>query len=359
MATAERQTEILESVERLQKEWDQWADDPMSPEAIEEDSTLEAAIQNAIDVCGTGDVPSACRELVDAVSRFAMEHANYRGGDFDRMTLAPWRKHAAAFAAVCRAHAGALQPRKTIVESVQLLRSQKDSSGRGVPDWQIAEIYGCRASGKWVGPFFSPNEEVLGHLISQEADKPGSIIGPNFVHPQDAEAERQRTSEVAGRLNRLQQKANEDKPRKFTDEDVLNYLREGAFAHQAADVYQITLAEVHRIARDGNIVLENANEYLMATPSTAEAGKIVNEESQNNDASSEKLKAKVLSMAGKSSPADIRSAIKAEFRADVSIQQITAIIREDRSRKDAEEKLARDATMGRDAGANTLKPAAV
>lgn len=344
----DRTTEILGSVDRLQKEWDEWANDPMSPEAIEEDSSLESAIQSAVSTCDSGDVPSSCRELVDAVSRFGMEHSNYRAGDFDRMNRAPWRKHSAAFAAVCRARVGADQPQKTFAESVSLLRSQKDSSGRCVPDHQIAEIYGCRLSGKWVGPFFGPNEEILGHLISQEADKPGSVIGPDFVHPRDVSDEQQRALDVASRMNRLQRQADEDKPRTFTDEDVLNYLREGAFPHQAAEVYRINLEEVHRIARDGNLVLAGANEHLMASPVPTEANKIVSEENQNSSDTAKRFESRILEMSGKSSPADIRNVIKAEFRTDVSIQQITAIIREGRKRKESEEKSARDAMMGRE-----------
>jgi hypothetical protein len=319
----DRTTEILGTVDRLASEWDKWADDPMTP-AIEEDSPLEDAIQVCVQTCDSGDVPSQCRELVDAVSRFALEHDKYRDGDFDPQTMSPWRKHAVAYSGILRARAGAAGPQKTIVESVRLLRDQK------VSDRQIAVIYGSRAPGKWVGPFFGPNEQVLSHLISQEAENPGSVITADFIHPKDIAAQQLAEKNLSARLNRLQRQADEDKPRTFTDSDVLAYLNEGAFAHQAARVYKLRIEEIHRIARDGGLTLPGSSDYLtQPDPTNGKANFTSNDEKTTLEAHRDEVRKTVirLSESGVSVP-EIRKTIAKQYRNAMTIESVVAIIRE-------------------------------
>lgn len=331
-AATDRQTEILGAVDRLAIEWDKWSNDITVGSAIEEQSPLDDALAVVIEICEAGDVPSTCRELIDTVGRLAVEYDDYRnGGKWNNQTREPLPSFNAAFHAVAKARVGAGgNAKRRFIESVKTCDEQKLS------DLQIATIYGARNEQLiWVGPFFDSRGNLDRGKVQQERLTPGSVITADWIHPQDVIDQKTREKDVTKRLNRLQRKAEEDKPPTFTEADVVRYMQEGTNANQVAFVFKISLDEVRRIAEKNHVAVFGIELTASQAPTDSEPQRLVNEESQSSAAVKATIVSRILEMAGKSSPPEIKAAIKTEFHADVSIQEITATIREDRKRKDA------------------------
>jgi len=68
-------------------------------------------------------------------------------------------------------------------EPVQI-ESVKELLATGVSHRQICQMYSCRTPHGLVGPFVTENEGVDINLIELESQNAGSVLGPNWRHPQ-------------------------------------------------------------------------------------------------------------------------------------------------------------------------------
>lgn len=313
-----RTVEILGNVDALIREWDRWSEDPVS-QFIENSSPLDDALTIAIDSCRVGDVPSQCRELVDAVSRLALEFDKYAQDECVAQTGEPLPKFYAAYQSVLRARNGAepFVPRQ--IESVSELRRQT------LNDVQIARIYGyMNESGIWVGPFFGRRGEVLVDQIALELKEPGKVIPPGWIHPEDVAEDNKRKANLESRMNRLTARAEEDKPPKFSEEDVVRYLKEGAYPAQAARTFRLRMDEVIDIANRHGINVGSPESTLIQV-GTYQAGPEHAVESMNAEA----ITARILSLKEEGmANGDIVKTLKQETRQDISIQKVVKILGE-------------------------------
>lgn len=323
----DRQKQILDAAERLIALYDDWSNDPHSPPYIEEGTLLDDAIRVLVDICETGDIPARCRELVTESLRLGIEYEKYLNGSFATHTREPLPSFYAAYKAFLLAREGAANPRRRKVESVRLLRDQK------VGDSQIAMIYGAQQhpSGKWVGPFFDSRGNFDSSLIQREFDQPGSVIGSDFVHPMDEIDDQQRQRSISQRMNRLDAKTKEDKPRAWPEHKIVAYMKEGPNAVQVANVCGIPLSMVHEIASRHSLVLQGMEQSPLTQlpPSTASPQQSDVIESVVKKETEKAVRARIaeLSSEGKTPP-QIRKAINHEFNRQKSIQSITQAIRE-------------------------------
>lgn len=229
---SDRKTAILRSVDTMIAEHDAWANDPHSPEQPTE--RMELAIDAAILECSSGDVPSDCRQLVGAMSALSVRWDDYRAGSWDgRQRPLPdfWR----TFQGVMSARKGANKREYRRPEPVAELIRQK------VGYEQIARfIYGDGQK----GPFLQDGR-IRVDLILKEAEKPGSVIPEDWIHPDEIRREAEELKALNGRLNALQSR---DEKRTEDPATVEELLRQGAFPEQVARVKGVSLEEVRSIA---------------------------------------------------------------------------------------------------------------
>lgn len=312
-----RTQEILAAVDRLAQEWDRWSEDTTSP-AIEESSPIDDALTIAIDTCRIGDVPSQCRELIDSMGRLGLEYDLYAHGECVPTTGEPLPKFYAAYQSVLRARQGAepFVPRQ--IESVGELRRQN------VSDIQIARIYGYldRRSEMWVGPFFGRRGEVLVDQIALELKEPGKVITADWIHPQDAAEVARRKSDLESRMNRLSALADEDKPPTYTEDDVVRYLKEGAFPAQAARMFRIGLDEVVEIANRNGIKIGSAEAMIVASEAH-HAGEDFGVENMSESELNDRIVA--LHKEGMEK-VDIVKKLSTETRQNITIQKVVKVL---------------------------------
>lgn len=229
---SDRRTAILSAVDTMIAEHDAWANDPHSPEQPTE--RMELAIDAAILECASGDVPSDCRELVGAMSALSVRWDDYRAGSWDgRQRPLPdfWR----TFQGVMSARKGANKRGYRRPEPVAELIRQK------VGYEQIARfIYGDGEK----GPFLHDGR-IRVDLILQEAEKPGSVVPADWIHPDQIRREAEDLKALNSRLNALQSR---DEKRSEDPSTVEELLRQGAFPEQVARVKGISVIDVREIA---------------------------------------------------------------------------------------------------------------
>lgn len=129
------------------------------------------ALDELIEVFNSEDIPASGRMLAAAVYELAEEKAIHEATE----NLNP--------------HNGFWQKREILENLWTTLRwggkqkyreSVKELDRQGVPHEQIARIWGLR------------HRDGSGNaaLVARELEYPGSVVGPNYVHPDDMEAER-------------------------------------------------------------------------------------------------------------------------------------------------------------------------
>ena len=245
-----RRDEILGSVEHLVAVHDRWAADA---QAALPTRALEEAVEAVVETCATGDVPHDCRDVVAAAARLGVAWGAYRDGDraqggHPRQEV--WSRMADVFH--CLRGVAAHRPRT--IEPVALLCEQlKDFAGR---DLQIARMYGHRielrdGKSKWVGPFFDDREVPRGDLIRQEAEKPGSVIPPGWIHPSEEARVREANAADAARIARTTERAAEPAEDPASVEE---HLRDGQYPDVIATVKRTTEAAVRAEAAEKGIV---------------------------------------------------------------------------------------------------------
>jgi hypothetical protein len=311
--TLTRRDAILQAIDSMLAEYENWLDDP-AEKYIAEGGALDDAIFLAGTICDAGEIPSRCRQLIDAIGRVQVEYEMYQGGDFDPQTTAPLPKFHAAMKAVLNARQGAEAPQRRVMETIAAYDKQD------LKDHQIARLFGHRVpGGALVGPFYGPGDRVLSDKIQAERDKPGTIITANWAHPSDEAEERLASLESSRRLERVAKRGEAASDMKWDDADVAKYLREGAFPQQAVKRYGISLQRVLAIAKEHEIAVD-----MPLTPSQIQAADKTHKPGNkiNQDIDSRVLD---LSAAGKL-PGEIAGILSAETRTKITVQKVTGII---------------------------------
>lgn len=239
-----RREEILAAVDDLLAAHDEWESDPLAPSVPS--VAFESAINGAITICEHGDVPGDCRQLVKSMETLALQWTAYENGDM-QPTGMPKQTFWAALSDVARNRLESSHDERPKLESVMRLKTDK------VSDEQIAKIYGTRvetARGpKWVGPFFDSRGVVLASKIREEAEKPGSVIPSDWVHPTEQARLDKVTEANRNRLTRVQGRATDNTPK----EDPLKLLKDGQYADVVAKVCKMPLDDVIELANENGI----------------------------------------------------------------------------------------------------------
>lgn len=257
----QRKEAILRVVDEFIEAYDAWVNDAKTV-MIDPDGPLGDRIEIMLTVCGIGAVPEKCLDLVLAVNRLGLEWRRYNEGSFVAGTLEPQSPFYAAVRAVSEARRGVKLPTARLVESVRTLREQK------VSDIQIAKIYGFRNGDLWTGPFFNARGAVMSHLIDKECEQPGSVITADWQHPADAAAAAQRERDMQTRLERVDQRASQSVERRRegtrpTDQQIADYLAEGAFLHQVLRQWpMLTGKEVLAVAARRGLAVKTPTQTL-------------------------------------------------------------------------------------------------
>lgn len=236
-----RKEEILAAVDTLIQTHDEWVNDLQGPDVPTE--RLEFAIEEAVSVCDIGDTPEACRELATCVARLGVEWEAYKNGHM-RPNHQPVDSLWGAFAAMMEARKGASPFVPKRPEPVSELVRQN------VSHRQIAlHIYG---DGK-TGPFVDKSGQPDIRLIQQEAEKPGSVVPADWVHPREVELLRKHQETFSRRLTAVKNlERNDECVDPATIEEL---LREGAYPNQVARAKRVPLEDViavmHKLAAEG------------------------------------------------------------------------------------------------------------
>lgn len=244
-----RKEQILLAVDNLIRVHDDWENDDRAP--IVPTEAFEQALEDCVHIVCNGDIPTECREMNTAVSRLAVEWEDYRNLERVNPNGTPHDSMWAAYREIVQARRGAIAPVPRTLESVAQLREQK------VPDYQIAKMYGTRDPSTglhtptWIGPFFDENGRIRHDQIDKEHKKPGSVLGKNWVHPDEISRVEKEKLELDTRLKRLesQQEQRDDSP--YEDPaSIADMLYEGAFPAQIAKTKKVSIREVLEVAKE-------------------------------------------------------------------------------------------------------------
>jgi|DEB0MinimDraft_6_1074348.scaffolds.fasta_scaffold03462_6 hypothetical protein len=257
-----RRGDIIRAIDTLIEAHDKWCDD-LTATGIEDGSDLDAALQVAISTICYGDVPADCREIADRMRRVDLEYQAY----VDRAKITTDGEPVQAFWSAFRDVIETYRKVRIAVEG-RVLKSVKEYKAEGLNDFQIAVQFGLRVDGNWTGIFFTEHGQPLSKLIEQEADKPGSVIPADFVHPEDKIIREKLNIELQGHLDRATQVEQQSKAGivqqseaerlKEIEADVVEFLREGALPWQVAKRFEITLNQVDDVAKRHGIATESA-----------------------------------------------------------------------------------------------------
>lgn len=172
----ERVREITNAVDDCLNRITHWCEDDGGPGVMPD--TVVLSIEHAALTASSGDIPQCCQELVMACSQLQVEsqrYANQEHGAWRPENGSPGPQFWNAVKKVTEKRRGAEMPMYDILEPVCVLRKQ------GVDDTQIAvHIYG---NGRGEGPFMRKNGQIDYVKLNQEAEKPGSVLGENWVPP--------------------------------------------------------------------------------------------------------------------------------------------------------------------------------
>jgi len=127
------------------------------------------SFNDMVNLFQSGNLPADCRQLSVAVFNLAKQSVEFDISDSPEPPSAFWhaREHLEDI------HIKLGQPGEPVYrESIKELDKQV------VPHEQIARMWGLRNADGTGRP----------HLVQQELDNPGSVIGPDYIHPDDVEA---------------------------------------------------------------------------------------------------------------------------------------------------------------------------
>ena len=231
---ADRTGIILGAVDYLISVHDEWESDPTAPD-VPTAAFEEALI--AIEKSCEGDIPLRCREVHTAVQRLVFEWNEYAGGVRNRNKPVP--RFWGAFRSLLNARQGAVLRPMRRPEPVSALLAQK------VSYQQIAfHIWGCRGQGPLVNHAGQPDIAK----IHEEADKPGSVIPPEWHHPDEMARHQHAVAQSVQRIESVQRLEQEND---FTVDpaSIEDLLAEGQFPNVIARVKRVSVEEVYQIAK--------------------------------------------------------------------------------------------------------------
>lgn len=127
------------------------------------------SFQNMVDLFQAGDLPADCRQLAAAVFQLAQQSISHDTSDSLEPPAEFW--HARENLEAVLSKLG--EPGQPVYRE-----SIKELDKQGVPHEQIARMWGLKNADGTGRP----------HLVQKELDNPGSVIGPDYVHPDDIEA---------------------------------------------------------------------------------------------------------------------------------------------------------------------------
>lgn len=224
-----RSEELFAAVDRFNAVHDAWAEDMNSPHP-----TL--AYWHSFDqllAAFNGDMPANCRPLATAVFRLAAERAKFDASGDEH----PHQNFFGAREELVKVFEQVKSPaERRHRETIKELDRQK------VPHEQIARIWGLRR----------PDGTGKAYLVQQELNEPGSVIGPNYVHPDDAQdmqdmqSARRKYLELAAMVAQEQQEQaiEEEKP---CPESPKELWLLGVSTQQAAKMLKRDQSEVARM----------------------------------------------------------------------------------------------------------------
>ena len=202
-----------------------------------------------------GDVPRELQDLAVATGKLYAELTAYseHKARSAQPNGAPTEKFwvAAREVAKCLEASRPLPPE--VLEPVIELRRQ------GVSPEQIArQIYGRGG----VGPFLLENGAINYKLLEEEATKPGSVIGPDWIPPWHAEVQRRHAESVRNRLSAYDTLAT---PKKVEDpHTVEEMILEGAYVQQIERAKGVTRDEVLEVAARLGVTVEDQPGFRVA-----------------------------------------------------------------------------------------------
>jgi hypothetical protein len=241
---------LIDAVKTLDSKVAEWQDSP--------DDHLPESLEDAINTCCAvicGNVPShLTQQLYNAGLFFAAAWQDVLNGNV----------------------ASNGEPGKQFWETLQVLRNQlividepPVVDQRTVAemledydqDWpgrfeQIAKDFGRYNSdtGRWSGPFFNSHGGFLEHKVRQEAKEPGSVLGPDWVHPTILAKREAATKQAEARLKQIQSGLFVEKKPTVDKTPIDQQLREGQYPDVIAKHSGVTIQQVLAIAKEHGIV---------------------------------------------------------------------------------------------------------
>lgn len=173
-----RAAELVEAVQQFQQVHYRWANDRSAPETPP--NSYWDSLTALIDLFDAGDIPHNCRQMADAVAELAQQLAIFDENEY----VIPQDAFYAAREAL-EATLASTTAEKPYRESVKELARQD------VPHEQIARIWGLTTA----------DGRGRADLILKELESPGSVIGPDYVHPDDREAAAAQATAAKERLS--------------------------------------------------------------------------------------------------------------------------------------------------------------
>lgn len=219
-----RTEELYAAVDTFNKVHEDWSNRP-GEELITAD--YSAAFEAMVAVFEHGAIPANCRKLASAVFEFAAEMETFDQSDQVKPLQSLW----AAREKMARiATQGINRPEEFRLESVKTLHEQ------GVSSEQIARMYGLvddAGNGKsW--------------LIEKELATPGSVIGADYVHPEQLKRSSQFDAE-AQTVARIQETRAAEEPGDVAPETPEELFYQGVSIQQAARMLRMTEGDLQMI----------------------------------------------------------------------------------------------------------------
>lgn len=220
-----RTEQLIAAVDKFNAMHDAWAADEHRPNP---DEIYWDAFDELVATFTTGDIPGDCVKLLSAVNELVEEDQIFEERE-DTQNAYPHDGFWEAREALAKLREQPKIDDFIPLEPILTLHQQK------VSHRQIALMYGL----------LLPNGEPAAHLIQNELDKPGSVIGPNWVDPRKKEHEqrqRAQAGDLQALLRRKSQRAAEaskpcpESPRELWEQKVP--------VAQAAAMLKIPIAEV-------------------------------------------------------------------------------------------------------------------
>ncbi len=228
-----RVDEMLTAVREFLNEHDIWANDTRAPE--QPSVAFENALRNAVTIVLNGDIPARCQELWVQIGRLAEEWNQYAQDARDRKGR-PLPRFWAAFTSMRDAFEKSLRSAPKRMEPVSALLAQRVSYE------QIAfHIYGYRGKGPFVTVAGQPDIAK----IHQEAEKPGSVVDPEWIHPLQMQMASDEIVRSEHTLANVRTAAGDETKRQNIDPaSIEQLLREGQFPDVIAKVKAVSLSQV-------------------------------------------------------------------------------------------------------------------